>query len=141
MSDQLTIHDIKIGDRAEFSKTISESDVYGFAGISGDFNPLHVNAQYAMQTRFGKRIVHGALLAGLVSAVLGMKLPGFGALYASQHLNFLKPVYIGDTITAFAVVKERDESKNRVLFETGCLNQNGEKVAGGESILLPAKEK
>ena len=137
---RLTIRDLKIGDRAEFSKTISEHDVYAFAGITGDFNPLHVDAEYAAQTRFGARISHGALLAGLISTVVGMKLPGPGALYASQSLKFLRPVYIGDTITAFAEVAELDEARNRVRLRTGCTNQKGEAVAEGESVLLPSKE-
>lgn len=137
---RLTIQDLKIGDRAEFSKTISEHDVYAFAGITGDFNPLHVDAEYAAQTRFGARISHGALLAGLISTVVGMKLPGPGALYASQSLKFLRPVYIGDTITAFAEVAELDEVRNRVRLRTGCTNQKGEGVAEGESVLLPSKE-
>ncbi len=135
----ITIQDIKTGDRAEFSKTISESDVYGFAGITGDFNPLHVNQAYAEETRFGKRVVHGALLAGLISTVVGMKLPGPGALYASQNLKFVKPVFIGDTITAFAEATEIIEERNRVRFRTGCINQHGDTVAEGESILLPSK--
>lgn len=137
---RLTIRDIKIGDHAEFSKTISEHDVYAFAGITGDFNPLHVDAEYAAQTRFGARISHGALLAGLISTVVGMKLPGPGALYASQSLKFLRPVYIGDTITAFAEVAELDEARNRVRLRTGCTNQKGEAVAEGESVLLPSQE-
>lgn len=137
---RLTIQDLKIGDRADFSKTISEHDVYAFAGISGDFNPLHVDAEYAAQTRFGARISHGALLAGLISTVVGMKLPGPGALYASQSLKFLRPVYIGDTITAFAQVSGLDTSRNRVWLRTGCTNQKGEAVAEGESVLLPSKE-
>lgn len=136
----LTINDIKPGDRAEFTKTISESDVYGFAGITGDFNPLHVDEAYAKQTRFGARISHGALLAGLVSTVVGMKLPGRGALYESQELTFLKPVFIGDTITAFAEAYEIRKETNRIVFVTGCINQNGEKVAEGESVLLPSKK-
>ena len=137
---RLTIHDLKNGDRAEFSKTISEHDVYAFAGITGDFNPLHVDAEYAAQTRFGARISHGALLAGLISTVVGMKLPGPGALYASQSLKFLRPVYIGDTITAFAEVSDLDAERNRVRLRTGCTNQKGEAVAEGESVLLPSKE-
>ncbi|MCC5935169.1 MAG: MaoC family dehydratase [Candidatus Cyclonatronum sp.] len=137
---RLTISDLKTGDRAEFSKTISEHDVYAFAGITGDFNPLHVDAEYAAQTRFGARISHGALLAGLISTVVGMKLPGPGALYASQSLKFLRPVYIGDTITAFAEVAEVLPERNRVKFRTGCRNQKGEAVAEGESVLLPSKE-
>ncbi len=139
MEKQLTIHDINTGDRAEYSKTISEANVYGFADITGDFNPLHVDEEYAKQTRFGARISHGALLAGLVSTVVGMKLPGPGALYASQSLSFLKPVFIGDTITASAEVIRKIEDRNRIVLKTRCINQNGDAVAEGESVLLPSK--
>ncbi|MFA5670142.1 MAG: MaoC family dehydratase [Balneolaceae bacterium] len=137
--DAYTIQDLLVGQRASFTKTISESDVYLYAGITGDFNPLHIDAQHAEKTMFKKRIVHGALLTGFISNVLGMKLPGPGALYASQELAFKKPVYIGDTITAFVEVLEIKEQKNRVLFRTGCINQNDELVAEGTSILLPTK--
>jgi 3-hydroxybutyryl-CoA dehydratase len=133
-----TMDDLAVGERASFAKTITESDVYGFAGISGDFNPLHVDAGYAATTRFGGRIAHGALLTGLISAVLGMKLPGPGALYASQRLDFRRPVHIGDTITAAAELTVRDEARNRITLKTTCHNQHGKLVAEGESVLLPA---
>lgn len=139
MEKQLTIQDINIGDRAEYAKTISEKDVLGFAEITGDFNPLHVDEEYAKQTRFGARISHGALLAGLVSTVVGMKLPGPGALYASQSLSFLKPVFIGDTITASAEVIRKIEDRNRIVLKTRCINQHDDAVAEGESVLLPSK--
>lgn len=135
----LTIHDIRVGDRAEFSKTITEKEVMIFAEITGDFNPLHVDEAYAKQTRFGARISHGALLAGFISTVVGMKLPGTGALYASQSLKFTKPVFIGDTITASAEVIDKIEDRNRIVLKTRCINQNGDAVAEGESVLLPSK--
>jgi 3-hydroxybutyryl-CoA dehydratase len=136
-----TIHDISVGDTARFTKTITQADVTLFAGITGDFNPLHVDHEHAKGTRFGQPVVHGALLAGLVSNVLGMQLPGPGALYASQSLAFKKPVFIGDTITAEVEVVEKVEEKNRVRFATRCLDQDGEIVASGESVLLPQKPK
>ena len=139
MGKILTIHDISVGDRAEFSKTITEKEVMIFAEITGDFNPLHVDEAYAKQTRFGARISHGALLAGFISTVLGMKLPGTGALYASQSLKFTKPVFIGDTITASAEVIDKIEDRNRIVLKTRCINQNGDAVAEGESVLLPSK--
>lgn len=135
-----TIHELSVGQRAEFSKTIAESDVYQFAGITGDINPLHIDEIYAQNTFFKQRVVHGAFLAGMISAVLGTKLPGPGAIYASQTLNFLKPVFIGDTITAFAEVKEINTEKNRVIFQTGCVNQNKELTAEGTSVILPSKK-
>lgn len=139
MTDGKTIHDIALGDTARFTKTVTQADVTLFAGLTGDFNPLHVDHEHAAQTRFGRPVVHGAFLAGLVSAVLGMQMPGPGALYASQSLAFKRPVFIGDTITAEAEAVERIEEKNRVRFATRCTNQHGEVVAEGESVLLPKK--
>lgn len=135
-----SIHDMKVGDTASFTKTISEHDVYAYAGITGDFNPVHVNAVYAAETMFNKLIAHGMLYAGFISAVLGTQLPGPGAIYVSQQLSFLKPVYIGDTITAEVEVAHRDEEKNRVRFATRCRNQDGVIVAEGESLLMPRRE-
>lgn len=134
------MQDMAVGDTASFTKTVSESDIYGFAGITGDFNPMHVNAEFAAASRFERRIAHGVLSAGLISAVLGMQLPGPGAIYVSQSLRFLRPVYIGDTITAEVEVAERIEEKNRVRFATRCRNQDGELVAEGESVLMPRKD-
>lgn len=133
------LQDMTVGDTASFTKTVSESDIYGFAGITGDFNPMHVNAAYAEASRFERRIAHGVLCAGFISSVLGMQLPGPGAIYASQSLRFLRPVYIGDTITAEVEVAELIEEKNRVRLATRCRNQDGEVVAEGESVLLPRK--
>jgi 3-hydroxybutyryl-CoA dehydratase len=98
---------------------------------------MHVNAVFAGASRFERRIAHGVLCAGFVSAVLGMQLPGPGAIYVTQSLRFLKPVYIGDTITAEAEVVELLEEKNRVRFATRCRNQDGDIVAEGESVLMP----
>ncbi len=134
-----TINDISVGDTARFTKTITQADVTLFAGITGDFNPLHIDHEHAKKTRFGQPVVHGALLVGLVSTVVGMQLPGPGALYVSQSLAFKKPVFIGDTITAEAEVVEKMDEKNRVRFATRCLDQDGEVVASGESVLLPKK--
>ena len=133
----LTLAEMPLGLTARVSKTITQADVTLFAGITGDFNPLHVDHAYAATTRFGQPVVHGALLAGLVSAVLGMPLPGPGALYASQSLAFRKPVFLGDTVTAEAEVVERVEDRNRVRLATRCRNQHGDVVAEGESVLLP----
>jgi 3-hydroxybutyryl-CoA dehydratase len=128
-----------VGETAAFTKTVSEADVYGFAGITGDFNPMHVNAVHAAASRFERRIAHGVLSAGLISAVLGMQLPGAGAIYVSQSLRFLAPVYLGDTITAEVEVVELIPERNRVRLATRCRNQDGVIVAEGESVLLPRK--
>lgn len=140
MTEGKTIHQIAAGDTARFAKTITQADLTLFAGITGDFNPLHIDHAHAATTRFGRPVVHGAMLAGLVSAVLGMQLPGPGALYASQRLDFKLPVFLGDTITAEAEVAEKNEGRNRVRFTTRCFNQDGDLVAEGESVLLPKKQ-
>lgn len=111
-----------------------------FAGITGDLNPIHINQVYAESTHFRGRLVHGALLSGLISSVLGMHLPGEGAIYASQHLDFKAPVYIGDTITAEVEVVEVSDEQNRVCMVTRCYNQRDEVVAEGGSLLLPRKQ-
>ncbi len=135
-----TINQLNIGDSAEFSKTISESDVYLYAGVTGDLNPAHINEAYAQQTFFKTRIAHGMLPSGFISAVLGMKLPGPGTIYVRQELNFLAPVRIGDTITARAEVIEIVAEKNRVRLKTACTNQDGKVVLDGEAVVSPPKE-
>ena len=134
-----TINEIKIGDTAEFTKTVSESDIYLFAGVTGDFNPAHINEAYAEKTFFKTRIAHGMLLAGFISAVLGCQLPGPGGIYIRQELNFLAPVRIGDTITARAEVLEVMPEKNRVRLKTSCINQKGTVVVDGEAVASPPK--
>ena len=125
-----------VGQSARTAKTISESDVYLFAGITGDMNPMHINVQHAKDTRFQNRIAHGILSAGLISAVLGMQLPGPGCIYLGQQLKFLRPVYIGDTITAEATITAIDREKNRVVLSTVCTNQKDEAVITGEATML-----
>lgn len=119
-----------IGQSAEFSKTVSESDVYLFAGICGDFNPMHINEVYAQSSSFQKRIVHGALVSAFISTVLGMYLPGEGTIYLSQESHFKKPVYIGDTITARVEISDINE-KGRAHLQTTVKNQADELVLEG----------
>lgn len=133
----MTIRELKIGDQASTAKTISESDVYLFAGITGDHNPAHVNEVYASQTRFGRRIAHGILSAGLISAVLAMKLPGPGTIYLGQELKFVRPVYFGDTITATCTVSELLPEKNIARLETVCTNQDEAVVIKGTATVMP----
>ena len=135
----ITIGEMKIGDSASFTKTISETDVYLYAGISGDFNPAHINQTEAEKGMFGKRIAHGMLSAGLISAVLGTLLPGPGTIYMGQELRFTKPVAIGDTITATATVAELIPEKNRAILDTVCTNQNGDVVIKGKATVMPPK--
>ena len=135
----ITINEMKIGDSASFTKTVTDTDVYMFAGITGDFNPAHVNQVEAEKGMFGKRIAHGMLSAGFISAVLGTMLPGPGTIYMGQELRFTKPVAIGDTITATATVAEMIVEKNRVILDTVCTNQNGEVVIKGKATVMPPK--
>ena len=135
----MTIQEMKIGDSASTVKTIGESDVYLFAGITGDLNPAHTDEVSASKTPFGGRIAHGILSAGFISAVLGMKLPGPGTIYLGQELKFTKPVHIGDTITATATVSEIVAEKNIVKLETICTNQNGDVVIKGMATVMPPK--
>ncbi len=129
------IEDMEEGMSASCAKTISESDVYTFAGITGDNNPVHVNAEYAAQTMFKERIVHGMFSAGLISAVLGTKLPGPGAIYIDQSLKFKAPVKIGDTLTATATVTEINVERRRVVLSTVC-TVAGKTVATGSATLM-----
>ena len=134
-----TISELKVGDSAEFSKTISEADVYLYAGVTGDLNPAHINETYAQNTFFKTRIAHGMLSAGFISAVLGMQLPGPGTIYMRQELSFRAAVRIGDTITARAEVIEINTEKNRVRLKTACVNQEGTLVLDGEALVSPPK--
>jgi 3-hydroxybutyryl-CoA dehydratase len=131
-----TIAEIQVGDAAEFAKTVSETDVYLYAGISGDFNPAHVNAEDAAKGMFKQRIAHGMLTAGFISTILGTQLPGPGTIYMKQSLAFLAPVFFGDTITARAEVVETIPEKNRVRLKTTCTNQAGKKVLDGEATVM-----
>ncbi|SES70205.1 MaoC family dehydratase [Anaerobranca gottschalkii] len=135
----LTIKELKIGDKAFTEKTITETDVYLFGGITGDLNPAHTNEEYAKNTMFKTRIAHGMLNAGLISAVLGMKLPGCGTIYLGQELKFTAPVYIGDTVKAEVEVVEIIEEKNRVKLRTTCTNQKGQMVLDGMATVMPPK--
>lgn len=134
-----TIDELKIGDTAKFSKTVSESDIYLYAGITGDFNPAHINEDYAKKTFFKTRIAHGMLAAGFISTVIGTKLPGTGSIYVKQNLSFLAPVRIGDTITACVEVIEIIAEKKRVRLKTTCINQEGTQVLDGEAVVSPPK--
>jgi 3-hydroxybutyryl-CoA dehydratase len=135
----LTIKELKIGDKASFQKTITETDVYLYAGITGDLNPAHINQVESEKTMFQGRIAHGMLTAGLVSAVLGMQLPGPGSIYLGQELKFMAPVKIGDTIKAEVEVIEKFEEKNRIKLSTICTNQNGVEVLIGVATIMPPK--
>jgi 3-hydroxybutyryl-CoA dehydratase len=124
------------GQTASMTKTITAEDVAAFARLTGDFNPLHTDDAFARLSRFGDRVAHGMLTAGVISAVLGMHLPGPGGIYVSQSLRFRRPVHIGDTVTATAEVLSFDVGSRRLTVQTTCANQRGEVVLDGEAILL-----
>ncbi|MDH3237128.1 MAG: MaoC family dehydratase [Deltaproteobacteria bacterium] len=128
----------EVGQSAELKKVFTEEEILRFAEITGDRNPIHISEEFASQTRFGERIAHGILTAGLISAVIGMKLPGPGCMYVSQTLAFLAPVKIGDEITARAEVVEVISEK-RLRLRTLCINQREEVVLEGEAIIVPPR--
>ena len=136
-----SFEDLELGMQASVSQTLSEADINAFAALCGDHNPVHIDPAYAAQTMFKDRIAHGMLTGSLISTVFGMKLPGAGAIYISQSLNFRAPVYIGDTITASVEIAALIPAKNRVRFDCQCQNQNGKQVLIGEAILMvPSRE-
>jgi 3-hydroxybutyryl-CoA dehydratase len=131
----LFLEDLKVGMSAMFGKTVTEADIMAFAGVSGDTNPIHLHEGFAKGTRFGQRIAHGMLSGSFISTVIGTKLPGPGAIYVSQTMNFMAPVLIGETITAVATISAIDPQKRRVTIKTQCLN--GDKVViDGEAVVL-----
>ena len=129
---------MKVGDTASFSKTVSESDIYGFAGITGDFNPVHTNAQYAEGSRFGQRIAHGMLMSSFICTVLGTQLPGVGTIHTKQYLEFLAPVFIGDTVTVLLTVESLFNDNKSARLGCSIIKQDGTEVVKGYSeVKLP----
>ena len=125
----------RVGDTSTFSKTVSEADVLLFAAVSGDNYPLHVDAEYAKQTRFGRRAAHGMLTASLVSTVVGLMLQKPGGIYVEQSLRFRAPVFIGDTLTATAEVTELIPQRRRMRVRASVVNQRGETVLDGDGVI------
>lgn len=137
MSESDSVLGIKVGDKASFSKTVSDKDIVSFAEVTGDSNPLHLDEAYASKTRFKGRIAHGMLSAGFISAALGTKLaPNAVVVYMSQQLRFQRPVKIGDTITANCEVTAVQPERRFVTVKTDCVNQSGEEVVTGEAMVL-----
>ena len=131
--------DLEVGMEASFAKTVSEADILAFAEVTGDKNPVHLDAAYAAKTIFNEPIAHGMLTAGYISAVFGMELPGPGAIYVSQTLNFRAPVMIGDRVVAKVRVMELYPAKRRARFECVC-SVDGKPVLEGEAVLMvPAR--
>ncbi len=138
--NSISINEIFLGDTANISKKINEEDVISFASITNDSNLVHIDEEYAKNTRFGARIAHGMLIGSLISSVIGTKLPGLGTIYKSQLLSFLAPVYLGDTITASVEVVDINYIKKEIKLRTMCVNQNGKVVVDGEAIVLPPRQ-
>lgn len=134
------IEEIFPGMKVSYSQTITDADVKSFAGLSGDHNPVHVSDEYAEESRFGKRIAHGLMSASFFSALFGMRLPGPGCVYVSQSLNFKRPVYIGDTVTATVEVTSVNIPKRRVFFDTVCTVKNKVVINGNAEIYIPANK-
>lgn len=135
----LTIDAIEAGDSAEITRLASDGDIAGFVAAVGDYNPVHSDKAYAAGTMFGEPIAPGIWTAGLISAVIGTRLPGPGAIYLSQDLKFLRPVKIGDVISARVTVLETNRDKNRMRLKTVCANQRGEEVLTGEALVMPSR--
>ncbi|MEO8456220.1 MAG: MaoC family dehydratase [Chloroflexota bacterium] len=128
---------VKVGDRAEYTRTVTMDDIQKFADVTGDANPLHSDAEYAKKTRFKEPIAHGMLSAGYISAVLGTKLcPDAVTIYLSQTLRFMRPVKVGDTIRAIAEVEGLEAEKRTLTLKTECFNQDGDAVVKGEAVVM-----
>ena len=130
----LAYEDIKTGDEASLSVTITETHIVMYAGLTGDVNPVHVDAEHAKESIFGERIAHGMLVSGLISAVLGTQLPGPNSVYLGQDLKFTAPVKIGDTVTVVVTVTEKRDDKRIIKLHTTVLNQRGEMVIDGNAV-------
>ena len=130
------IKELRIGDKASFTKVIRSDDIFTYAEVSGDDNPVHINEDYAKKSIFGERIAHGYHVGSFISAVIGKHLPGNGSIYLSQNMQFKAPVKVNDEITATVEIFDFPK-ENRVLLKTVCTNQDGEEVIIGEALVIP----
>ena len=135
----LTIDRLEVGDSAQITRRVTDGDIAEFVDAVGDYNPVHSDREYAAATVFKEPIAPGIWTAGLISAVIGTRLPGPGAIYVSQELKFLKPVKAGDSISARVEVIEINREKNRVRLRTVCANQRAEEVLTGEAVVMPSR--
>lgn len=133
--------DLELGMEASYQRTVTEADIAAFADVSGDKNPVHLDAAYAAKTMFKERIAHGILTASYISAVFGMEMPGPGAIYVSQTLNFRAPVRIGDVVIAKVKVVELIADKRRVRFDCECTVNGKAVLEGGAVLMVPARPK
>lgn len=134
---EIPLESIEPGMVASYSQTITDADIRAYAGLSGDHNPVHVDAEYASESRFGKRIAHGLMSAGFFSALFAMRLPGPGCVYVAQSLYFKRPVYIDDTVKATVTVTSVDIANRRVFFETICTVGRKIVISGEAEIYMP----
>lgn len=139
--NSVPIDELQVGDAAESRKTISESDVYLFAGVTGDFNPVHVDAEFAKKTPFGARVAHGPLTFSLCAGLLGTELPGLGTVAVSNQVEYLAPVFIGDTIRVRVEVESLDPERRRATMAVTWTNQDGAEVATGKMVVKPPRER
>lgn len=139
MSDGMCFEELMVGQTASFGKTITEADIVLFAAVTGDTNPMHLNAEYAKDTVFGERIAHGMLAAGLITKVLGTQLPGPGTIYLSQTLKFRAPVRIGQTVTATVEVLALHPEKHRATLRTVCAVAGVPVLEGEAYVLVPSR--
>lgn len=137
MKESYKIDEISVGMSASYSQTITDADVKQFAGMSGDNNPVHMDEEYSKESRFKKRIAHGLLSSSFFSALFGTRLPGKGCVYVAQNLNFKRPVYLGDTVTATITVTDINIEKKRVFFETVCTVKNKKVIDGSAELYIP----
>ena len=135
----ITIEDVRVGDTAQIVRRVDDGDIASFVDAVGDYNPVHADREYAATTMFRQPIAPGIWTAGLISGVIGTRLPGPGAIYLSQELKFLKPVFFSDVITARVEVLEVLRERNRIRLKTVCTNQRGEEVLTGEALVMPSK--
>ena len=135
----ITIESIAVGDSAQITRRVTDGDIAEFVDAVGDHNPVHADREYAASTVFKEPIAPGIWTAGLISAVIGTRLPGPGAIYLSQDLKFLKPVKAGDSISARVEVLEVNREKNRIRLRTVCTNQRAEDVLTGEAVVMPSR--
>ncbi len=139
MAEGLFFEDLKLGQTASFAKTITEADILLFAGVSGDTNPVHIDAEAAARTPFKERIAHGMLSASLISTVLGTRLPGPGTIYLAQNLKFRAPVRIGATVTATAEITGLDPAKKRATLKTTCTVEGKPVIEGDATVMVPSR--
>ena len=135
----VTVESIQVGDSAQLTRRVADRDIAEFVDAVGDYNPVHFDRDYAASTMFKEPIAPGIWTAGLISAVIGTRLPGPGAIYLAQDLKFLKPVKFNDVITARVEVVEVNRERNRIRLRTVCANQRGEEVLTGEALVMPSK--